>query len=100
MKARVEPRRTAAMDKDTSDYVELEDIETWRGEDIVTGTPDTPLVTIRGRDPRGEIVTFTLRFEDFHRIVETVQQPWHLDIDESSALAAMLILQQMAERRA
>jgi hypothetical protein len=84
------------MDDDEHDYVSLESIERWWGTDIVSGAPDTALVTIRGRGPQGEPMSLTLRHDDFERVVEAVRSPWHLDMHESLTLAAKLILQHMA----
>jgi hypothetical protein len=83
---------------DTPDFIELDSIERMQGADIVSHAPNTSLVTIRGRDPRGEPMLVTLRCEDFERIVEGVQNPWQLSNEESEALAAQLILQEMAGR--
>lgn len=80
------------------EYVTFEGMEPWWGDDIVSGERETPLVTVRGRDGDGEPMALTVRFEDFQRVVEVVQGPWPMDIEQAADLAAELILQQYAER--
>ena len=47
------------MDEDHSDFVSFEGVETWWGDDIVSGALNTTLVTIRGREPGGAPMLLT-----------------------------------------
>lgn len=78
--------------------VTLESVEQVWGDDVRTGEPNTPLVCVRGRDPRGEQLVLTASLAEFTAAVSGFEADYRVSaVEASRAVAISLLLALVSE---